>query len=146
MRRSVVIGLLAAAVGAVFGAPLVASGWGAVAWPLYAAFSWICHQRPERSWHLAGYPLAVCVRCLGLYLGALAGALAGRPFARRWAFAAAAVLAGEWSAEVAGLAGSLEGVRFAAGLAAGLFLVPGIWREQKGFAARIWEVEREVRV
>jgi uncharacterized membrane protein len=146
MRRSVVIGLLVAAVVAVAGAPLVAAGWGPASWPLYAAFSWICHQRPERSWHLAGYPFAVCVRCLGLYLGALAGALAGRPFARRWALAAAALLAGEWFTGVAGLAGSLEGVRFATGLAAGFFLVPGIWREQKGVAARIWEVEREVRV
>jgi uncharacterized membrane protein len=145
MRRSVVIGLLAAAVAAVFAAPLVAAGWGLGAWPAYAAFSWICHQRPERSWHVAGYPLAVCVRCLGVYLGALAGAVVGRPFSRRWALTAAAVLAGEWLAEAAGLAGSPEGVRFATGLTAGFFLVPGIWWEQKGFRARIWEVEREVR-
>ena len=143
MRRSVVIGLLAAAVAAVAGAPLVAAAWGAAVWPLYAAFSWICHQRPERSWHLAGYPLAVCVRCLGIYLGALAGAVVGRPFSRRWALAAAAVLAGEWLAEAAGGALALEGARFATGLVAGFFLVPGIWREQKGFRARIWEVERE---
>ena len=146
MRRSVVIALLAAAAGAAVGAPLVAAGWGAVSWPLYAAFSWICHQRPERSWHLAGYPFAVCVRCLGLYLGALAGALAGRPFSRSWALLAGAVLAGEWLAEAAGLGGTLEGMRFATGLAAGFFLVPGIWREQKSVAARIWEVEREVEV
>ena len=143
MRRSVVIGLLAAAVAAVFAAPLVAAAWGLGAWPLYAAFSWICHQRPERSWHLAGYPLAVCVRCLGVYLGALAGAVAGRPFSRRSALAAAAVLAGEWLAEAAGLAGSPEGVRFATGLSAGFFLIPGTWSEQKGFRTRIWEVERE---
>jgi uncharacterized membrane protein len=145
MRRSVVIGLLAAAVVAVVGAPLVAASWGPASWPLYAAFSWICHQRPERSWHLAGYPLAVCVRCLGVYAGALAGALAGRPFSRRWALGAVVLMAGEWLAEAAGLAHSLEGVRFVTGLAAGFFLVPGIWREQKGFHTRIWRVEREVR-
>ena len=116
-----------------------------MAWPFYAVFSWICHQHPERTWHLAGYPLAVCVRCLGLYVGALAGALAGRPFSRRWALGAAALLGGEWLAEMAGLAGAFEGLRFATGLAAGFFLVPGIWREQKGFRTRIWEVEREVR-
>ena len=27
----------------------------------------ICHQRPERSFHLAGTPLPVCARCFGLY-------------------------------------------------------------------------------
>ena len=27
---------------------------------LYAAFSAICHQRPERSFYLEGLPLAVC--------------------------------------------------------------------------------------
>ena len=36
----------------------------------------ICHQRPERSFHLAGVPLPVCARCFGLYLSGAAGAVA----------------------------------------------------------------------
>jgi uncharacterized membrane protein len=36
---------------------------------VYEAFSHLCHQIPERSFHIAGYPLAVCARCTGLYVG-----------------------------------------------------------------------------
>jgi uncharacterized membrane protein len=41
---------------------------------IYAAGSVICHQLPERSFHLAGFQLPVCARCLGIYAGAAAGA------------------------------------------------------------------------
>jgi hypothetical protein len=37
---------------------------------VYAAGSVICHQRPERSFHLLGGQLPVCARCLGIYAGA----------------------------------------------------------------------------
>ena len=33
---------------------------------VYQAGSLVCHQRPERSFHLAGMPLPVCARCVGL--------------------------------------------------------------------------------
>ena len=50
----------------------------------YHAGSLVCHQRPERSFHLAGVQLPVCARCLGLYLsGAIGLTLASR---RRRAF------------------------------------------------------------
>jgi uncharacterized membrane protein len=42
----------------------------------YLAGSLICHQRPERSFHLEGVQYPVCARCLGLYVGSLAGILA----------------------------------------------------------------------
>ena len=42
---------------------------------LYAVGWLICHQRPERSFHLAGAQLPVCARCLGLYAGGAAGAI-----------------------------------------------------------------------
>jgi uncharacterized membrane protein len=32
----------------------------------------ICHQDPSRSWHLAGEPLPVCIRCASIYFGFLA--------------------------------------------------------------------------
>jgi uncharacterized membrane protein len=41
---------------------------------IYAAGAIICHQLPERSFHLAGFQLPVCARCLGIYAGAAAAA------------------------------------------------------------------------
>src|SRR5262245_28340583 len=42
---------------------------------VYAAGALVCHQRPERSFYLAGAQLPVCARCLGLYVGGLLGAI-----------------------------------------------------------------------
>ena len=42
---------------------------------VYAAGSFICHQRPERSFHIEAAQLPVCARCLGVYTGAAIGAL-----------------------------------------------------------------------
>jgi uncharacterized membrane protein len=39
----------------------------------YCIFSPVCHQIPERSFFLWGYPLAVCHRCSGIYLGLFLG-------------------------------------------------------------------------
>ncbi|MEE2778858.1 MAG: DUF2085 domain-containing protein [Acidobacteriota bacterium] len=36
---------------------------------LYWLFHSICHQLPERSFHVLGEPFAACHRCTGLYLG-----------------------------------------------------------------------------
>ena len=47
-----------------------------VAGVLYAAGSLICHQIPERSFHLHSFQLPVCARCFGLYAGAAAGSVA----------------------------------------------------------------------
>jgi uncharacterized membrane protein len=41
---------------------------------MYATGAVICHQLPERSFHLAGFQLPVCARCLGIYAGAAAAA------------------------------------------------------------------------
>ena len=42
---------------------------------IYKAFSFICHQIPERSFHVAGHQFAVCSRCTGLYAGFALAAL-----------------------------------------------------------------------
>jgi uncharacterized membrane protein len=42
---------------------------------VYGAGGIVCHQRPERSFHVHGRPFAVCARCTGLYVSALAGGL-----------------------------------------------------------------------
>src|SRR4051794_17031098 len=39
---------------------------------LYLAGSFICHQLPDRSFHLAGVQLPVCARCIGIYAGLFA--------------------------------------------------------------------------
>ena len=41
----------------------------------YQIGSLICHQRPERSFHLGLAPLPVCARCAGIYAGAAMAAL-----------------------------------------------------------------------
>lgn len=48
-----------------------------VAGVLYAAGALICHQLPDRSFHLRGIQLPVCARCIGLYGGAAMGSVAG---------------------------------------------------------------------
>jgi uncharacterized membrane protein len=49
-------------------------GWaGAI---VYGFASLVCHQLPERSFHLGGFQLAVCARCLGIYAGAWGGVAA----------------------------------------------------------------------
>lgn len=39
---------------------------------VYMAGSHVCHQRPERSFHIAGRQMPVCARCTGLYVSAAA--------------------------------------------------------------------------
>lgn len=36
---------------------------------LTSLFMFSCHQRPDRTFWLAGYPVALCCRCLGFYSG-----------------------------------------------------------------------------
>jgi uncharacterized membrane protein len=59
-------------------APWLASGGRGAVW-LSAAVYWlgalVCHQRPERSFHLAGAQLPVCARCTGLYVSGALGVI-----------------------------------------------------------------------
>jgi uncharacterized membrane protein len=88
LKRRTIIGLYAATLAgeclwlaAIIAAPYLRSRGSRWAPFLYACFSPICHQKPERSLWAFGYPLAVCARCSGIYLGALLGLLA-YPFRR----------------------------------------------------------------
>jgi uncharacterized membrane protein len=54
-------------------APILGPGWRGA---LMTGFSLACHQIHERSFELAGVPMAVCHRCTGVFAGLLAGALA----------------------------------------------------------------------
>jgi uncharacterized membrane protein len=52
---------------------------------LYAFGAVICHQIPERSFHIEGAQLPVCGRCFGIYAGAAMAAVVGRAFTARHA-------------------------------------------------------------
>ena len=71
---------------------------------------------------LFGGSVAVCTRCLGIYLGAAAGLLLRVPWrvACRWFVAAVAIHLVDWLAEFAGMHGNWLGVRFALGIALGV--------------------------
>ena len=47
---------------------------------VYAIGSLVCHQLPERSYHLWTVQLPVCARCAGIYVGAMVGAVGARAF------------------------------------------------------------------
>ncbi len=63
-------------VGLIVVAPLAqAHGHPAFAGVIYKAFSFVCHQIFDRSFHLAGHQFGVCSRCTGLYAGFAVAAL-----------------------------------------------------------------------
>ena len=43
---------------------------------VYGIGSLVCHQLPERSYHLWGAQMPVCARCAGIYIGAVVGVIA----------------------------------------------------------------------
>ena len=52
-----------------------ATPWYALALATYTVGSVICHQLPERSFHLWAARMPVCARCTGIYFGAAATAI-----------------------------------------------------------------------
>jgi Predicted membrane protein (DUF2085) len=61
---------------------LAAPIWGAPA--IYDFFSLICHQNPDRSWHLFDRALPVCIRCTSIYFGFACALWFGLPTSLRW--------------------------------------------------------------
>jgi uncharacterized membrane protein len=51
-------------------APLLAPSHPLIALLIRGFFSRLCHEDPGRSFMVQGSPIAVCVRCLGVYCGA----------------------------------------------------------------------------
>jgi uncharacterized membrane protein len=54
-------------------APLLAATHPLAALVIRSFFSRLCHQDPARSFAIGGSPVAVCVRCLGIYFGVAVG-------------------------------------------------------------------------
>jgi len=112
----------AALAGAAMMAPyLAAAGYSAITLAIVFFFSPVCHQDPVRSFWLFGGPVAVCARCLGIYLGAAAGAWIPAP--RRVLLAGLALFATLNLADVLTEASAWHGnwilMRFALGLLLG---------------------------
>ena len=108
----------------------------AAAFSLQHAFALICHQRPDRSFWMFGAPLAVCARCLGIYLGTAIGLLLRtlRLVATQLLIAATALNVADWMAEAAGLHGNWIVARFILGLslgAAGAMLIASSIEESR---------------
>ena len=126
--------------GLLFSAPLAASaGHEAAARTVYRALYFVCHQMPERSFHVAGHPLAVCARCAGIYFGFAAAALAYplvRPVrrtdapARAWLLLAALPLGLDYGLNLAGLRENTHYSRALTGALLGaacvFYVVPGL--------------------
>jgi uncharacterized membrane protein len=68
----------------IIGAPvLVSFSYVKAGTVLYLCFSPFCHQIADRSFTMFGFPLAVCHRCFGLYLGLFFGSFCNNSFACR---------------------------------------------------------------
>ncbi len=110
------------------GAPMLAANRQyAAASVTYSLFSRICHQMPERSFALAGFPLAVCHRCFGIYLGLAFGSLITRlpgilKRRRAWILAATIPMLADAALPLIGVGNNTPSSRFATGLIFGLML------------------------
>ena len=143
------IGFVAAAVwlAMIVAAPLAkASGLDAVASPLYYFFSFLCHQIPDRSFHVDGEQFAVCSRCFGVYFGLLAGLVAYplwrgvdniEPSPRVWLFLSLVPVIVDWSLTLFGVWKNTHFSRFLTGgvlgFACGMYLVPSIVEIARNF-------------
>jgi uncharacterized membrane protein len=89
---------------------------------LQRGFSLVCHQNPDRSFLLFSGTIAVCTRCLGIYLGAAVGSLlrVSQRLALRCLVAAVMFNLVDWLAELSGLHGNWMLARFALGMALGI--------------------------
>ncbi len=85
---------------------LMATGRLLPALVLYRVFALVCHQQPERSFSWLNFPLPVCMRCTGIYVGFALGwlfSLRLPALPRRWLLAALVPLALDWILSVTGL-------------------------------------------
>jgi uncharacterized membrane protein len=122
-RRAAIVacGPAALAGAAVLAPYLFASGYTLFAAAIFWFFSPVCHQDPARSFWIFGAPIAICARCLGIYLGAAVGAWIPAP--RRVLLSGLALFAALNLADVLTEAAAWHGnwklTRFALGLLLG---------------------------
>ena len=130
-------------VGSIVAAPILDSS------PIYTFFSYICHQIPERSLHLAGDPMAVCSRCLGVYVGLLLGIGLyplwrpideTEPVSRVWLFLSLVPITIDWSLTVFGIWENTHVTRLLTGAILGAacatFIMPALVEITQNLTAR----------
>ena len=100
---------------------LLTHGFLAIGLALERGFALVCHQRPERSFWIFGGNVAVCSRCLGIYLGAALGLLfrTSRTVALRLLIVATAINLLDVASELATFHGNWPEVRLAFGFVLG---------------------------
>jgi uncharacterized membrane protein len=120
-------------------APLAADNFTRFSASIYKFFSFFCHQQPERSFHFAEHPFAVCSRCFGVYFGLFGGFLV-YPFFRRlenieplphlWLFLAMIPIGIDWTLGVFGVWTNTTFSRFATGAVLGaacaVYIIPAL--------------------
>jgi len=100
---------------------------------LYLAYSWACHQLPERTLFVFGKPMALCARCFAISVGAVIGlfgamTIGRRPPLRYLPFAIAPTVI-DFLLGRFGVIGNHPGLRVATGALAGaaIMLYVGAW-------------------
>jgi uncharacterized membrane protein len=103
-------------------APLLAASHPLAAMIIRSFFSRLCHQDPARSFLVDGSPVAVCVRCLGIYCGVALAAWfrVGREFALRLLAAALLINVLDVASGALHWQGNLPLIRLLLGLLLGL--------------------------
>jgi len=158
IRRPLLMWLFAAAgsvllFSLIIGAPLALdTGHPFLGLTLYRAFSYVCHQIPERSFFIAGHQFAVCSRCTGLYAGFTAATILYPLFrslrrteapARKWLFLAAAPLAIDFTLGYLGIWENTHWSRFATGallaVVSVFYVMPGLME----LSVRDWRGKRK---
>jgi uncharacterized membrane protein len=158
LRRPLLMWFIAAAgsvaiLSLIIGAP-VALQTGHPFWGLtiYRAFSYVCHQIPERSFFIAGHQFAVCSRCTGLYAG-FTVATVWYPLVRslrqteapkrKWLFLGATPLAIDFAVGFFGIWNNTHSSRFATGALLGavavFYVMPGLM----DLSLREWGAKRK---
>lgn len=138
-------------IGLISSAALLAESHPVLSLILYRSFSAVCHQMPERSFHLHNFPLAVCSRCTGIYVGFIAGLLIC-PLVRslrdcelphrRWLFLAALPVLFDVGGDFAGLFDNSFFSRAATGALLGavaaFYVLPGCVSTFREFSTEIF--------
>src|SRR6266545_1431564 len=144
-RRALIVWLIVAlgslaVMSLIIGAPLtINAGYPTWGLAIYRAFSYVCHQIPERSFFIAEHQFAVCARCTGLYAGFTIATVV-YPMVRsltqieaphrKWLFLAAAPLAFDFALGFFGVWNNTHFSRFATGALLGavavFYVMPGL--------------------
>ncbi|MCC6825355.1 MAG: DUF2085 domain-containing protein [Acidobacteria bacterium] len=121
-------------------APLAkANGFTQISAPLYHVFSYLCHQIPDRSFHIEGEQFGVCSRCFGVYFGIFAGFAIYplwrkiddiEPISRIWLALSVIPIGVDWALTIFGVWANTFTSRFVTGMILGAacatFIVPAI--------------------